>query len=371
MKHRKAHVLLVDDDAKSLLALRAVLEPLGQNLLCARSGEQALRLMLDHDPAVVVLDVRMPGMNGFDTARAIRARKRSGHVPIIFLTGSSGQRDTAFRSYDVGAVDYLVKPVDAPALRAKVAVFVELQRRNAALAAEIAERKAVEKRLRESQAQLRALAARLASAREEERARIAREVHDELGQALTGLKMDVMWLGKHLDKAQGALLEKVATMRHLLDATVQVVRRISTGMRPVILDDNMGLVAAIGWQAKEFQKRMGIRCRVELPAAPVDADGALSTAVFRIFQEVLTNISRHARASSVSVRLEVARSRLTLTVQDDGIGIAARAVRAPASLGLLGMQERAQQFGGELRVRGIRGHGTTVTLRMPLPPART
>lgn len=369
MKHWKADVLLVEDEPKSLLALQALLEPLGQNLLCARSGEQALRLMLDHDPAVVVLDVRMPGMNGFDTARAIRARERSGHVPIIFLTGAAGQRDPAIRGYDVGAVDYLVKPVAAPALRAKVAVFVELQRRNAALAAEIVERKAAEERLRESQAQLRALAARLATAREEERARIAREVHDELGQILTGLKMDVMWLGKHLDKAQGALLKKVATMRELVDATVQVVRRISTGMRPGILDD-MGLVAAIGWQAQEFQKRMGIRCRVELPAAPLEADGALSTAVFRIFQEVLTNISRHARASSVSVRLEVARSRLMLTVKDDGVGIAPGAVRAKESLGLLGMQERAQQFGGELRVRGIRGRGTTVTLRMPLAPAR-
>jgi signal transduction histidine kinase len=369
MKHWKADVLLVDDEPKNLLALRALLEPLGQNLLVARSGEQALRLMLDHDPAVIVLDVRLPGMNGFDTARAIRARERSGHVPIIFLTGVSGQTDPAIRGYDVGAVDYLVKPVVAPVLRAKVAVFVELQRRNAALAAEIAERKAAEQRLHESQAQLRALAARLATAREEERARIAREVHDELGQVLTGLKMDVMWLGKHLDKTQGALLDKVATMRQLVDATVQVVRRISTGMRPGILDD-MGLVAAIGWQANEFQKRMGIRCRVELPAAPLEADSALSTAVFRIFQEVLTNISRHARASSVSVRLEVERSRLMLTVKDDGVGIAASAVRAPASMGLLGMQERAQQFGGELRVRGIRGRGTTVTLRMPLAPAR-
>lgn len=369
MSDRKADVLLVDDEPKSLLALQALLAPLGQNLLCARSGEEALRLVLDHDPAVIVLDVRMPGLDGFETARTIRTRERSRHIPIIFLTGVSETLDVTFRGYEVGAVDYLVKPVVAQVLRSKVAVFVEMYRQNAALAAEIAERKAAEARLRESEAQLRALAARLVSIREEERAGIAREVHDELGQVLTGLKMDVTWLSKHLGKEQKALLHKTAAMRRLIDSTVQVVRRIATGMRPEILD-GMGLVAAIGWQAKEFQKRMGIRCRVELPAAQVDLGGELSTAVFRIFQEILTNIARHAKAGSVGVQLQISAKRLALTVTDDGIGIAQTAVRARESLGLLGMQERAQQFGGDVSIRGVPGQGTTVVLRVPLSPAR-
>ncbi|HEX9185020.1 MAG TPA: response regulator [Burkholderiales bacterium] len=369
MNDLKADVLLVDDEPKSLLALQALLAPLGQNLLCARSGEEALRLVLDHDPAVIVLDVRMPGLDGFETARTIRTRERSRHIPIIFLTGVSETLDVAFRGYEVGAVDYLVKPVVAQVLRSKVAVFVEMYRQNAALAAEVAERKAAEERLRESEAQLRALAARLVSIREEERARIAREVHDELGQVLTGLKMDVTWLSKHLGKEQKALLRKAATMRRLIDSTVLVVRRIATGMRPEILD-GMGLVAAIGWQAKEFQKRMGIRCRVKLPAAQVDLGGELSTAVFRIFQERLTNIARHAGAGSVGVQLQVSAQRLALTVTDDGIGIAQSALRARESLGLLGMQERAQQFGGELSIRGGPGQGTTVVLCVPLSAAR-
>lgn len=368
MNDWKADVLLVDDEPKSLLALRALLEPLGQNLLSAASGEEALRLVLDHDPAVIVLDVRMQGMDGFETARRIRTRERSSRIPIIFLTGASGKMDAAFRGYEVGAVDYLIKPVVAQVLRSKVAVFVELQRRTAALGAEVAERKSTEERLRTSEGQLRALAARLISIREEERARIAREVHDELGQVLTGLKMDVMWLGKHLGKEHKALQEKTETMRQLIDSTVQVVRRIATGMRPEILDD-MGLVAAIAWQAKEFQKRMGIRCRVELPSRHADLGGARSTAVFRIFQEILTNIARHAGASSVGVRLEIVSEHLTLAVTDDGVGIAESAVHARESLGLLGMQERAQQFGGELRIDGAAGKGTTVTLRLPLSPA--
>jgi signal transduction histidine kinase len=369
MNDWKADVLLVDDDPKNLLALQALLEPLGQNLLSAQTGEQALRLVLDRDPAVIVLDVRMAGMDGFETARLIRGRERSRHIPIIFLTGVSTEMASVFRAYETGAVDYLVKPVVPEVLRSKVSVFVELQRRSAALVDEIAERKTAQERLRESEVQLRALAARLISIREEERGRIAREVHDELGQVLTGLKMDVMWLRKHLRKDQGPLLEKAETMRGLIDSTMQVVRRISTGMRPEVLD-HMGLVAAIGWQAKEFQKRLGIRCRVELPAGNPELDGALATAVFRIFQEILTNIARHAEAGSVSVQLQISDVRLALEVTDDGIGIAESAVHARESLGLLGMQERAQQFGGELSIRPGPGRGTTMALCIPLPVAQ-
>lgn len=369
MSDLKVDVLLVDDEPGNLLALEALLEPLGQNLLSARSGEEALRLLLDHDPAVVVLDVRMPGMDGFETARLIRGRERSRHLPIIFLTGVSSEMESAFRGYEVGAVDYVMKPVAPEMLRSKVSVFVELHRKNAALAGEVNERKLAEQRLRESEVQLRALAARLISIREEERTSMAREIHDELGQVLTGLKMDVMWLRKHIDRKQKPLLQKTETMRRLIDSTMQVVRRIATGMRPEILDE-MGLVAAIAWQAKEFQKRMGIRCRVQLPAERADLGTALGTAVFRIFQEILTNIARHAKASSVSVQMTISKERLTLEVADDGCGIADGAVHARASLGLLGMQERAQLFGGEVSIRGTPGNGTTVSLAIPLPHAR-
>ncbi len=364
----KADVLLVDDESKNLLALRALLEPLGQHLVTARSGQEALRLVLKHDFAVIVLDVRMPGMDGFETARFIRERARSRHIPIIFLTGVSREMESAFRGYEVGAVDYLMKPIVPEVLRSKVSVFVELHRKNAALTGEIAERKLAEERLRESEVKLRALAARLLSIREEERARIAREIHDELGQVLTGLKMDVMWLAKQLDSSQEALLARTETMRQLIDSTVQVVRRISTGMRPEILDD-MGLVAAIGWQTKEFQKRMGIRCRVELPPQQPQLPGELATAVFRIYQEILTNIARHAKATSVGVQLNITRDRLTLNVTDDGVGMPDDVVHAASSLGLLGMRERAQLFGGEVSFHGSPGQGTRVSLSIPLPAA--
>ena len=365
----KADVLLVDDDPKNLMALEALLEPLAQNMITARSGKEALRLVLNHHFAVIVLDVRMPDMDGFETARIIRERERSRHIPIIFLTGVSKEVESAFRGYEVGAVDYLMKPVVPEVLRSKVSVFVELHRKTTALASEIAERKIAEERLRESEVQLRALAARLFSIREDERARIAREIHDELGQVLTGLKMDVMWLSKQLDNEHKPLLARIETMRQLIDSTVQVVRRISTGMRPEILDD-MGLVAAIRWQSKEFQKRLGIRCRVELPGDQIHLGSELSTAVFRIFQEMLTNIARHAKAGSVTVKLNISKERLTLKVADDGVGMGESAPQARASLGLLGMRERAQLFGGEVTFQATPGRGTTVLLSIPLPDQR-
>lgn len=365
MDNVKVDILMVDDEPDNLLALEGLLESLGQNLLRAQSGEEALRLVLKHNPAVILLDVRMPGIDGFETARMIRRRERSRHTPIIFLTGLSREMESAFRGYEVGAVDYLTKPLVPEVLRSKVSVFVDLHKKNAALTSEIKERKVAEAQLRDSEVQLRALAARLISIREEERARIAREIHDELGQVLTGLKMDIMWLAKRLAGSEAQLVEKTETMCRLIDSTMHLIRRISTGLRPEILDD-MGLVAAIGWQAKEFQKRMGMRCRIRLPEDQAVPDKELSTAVFRIFQEILTNIARHAKASSVNVQLGIADDFLKLEVADDGIGISESQIRGHGSLGLLGMQERAQLFGGKVSIRGTSGRGTTVSVTIPM-----
>jgi signal transduction histidine kinase len=254
-----------------------------------------------------------------------------------------------FRGYEVGAVDYLMKPVVPEILKSKVAVFVELHRKT--------------ERLRESEEKLRRLAAHLISVREEERAHIAREIHDELGQVLTGLKMEVGWLAKRLNEA--ALVEKTDSMAKLIDSTVQTVRKIATGLRPEMLDD-MGLVAAVGWQVKEFQKRTGIRCRAKLPPETAKIDIDLSTTMFRIFQEILTNVARHSRATRVDIDLAIDPERVSLEVMDNGVGIAEADRHGRKSLGLLGMHERALLFGGEVRITGTAGHGTRVSVAIPI-----
>src|SRR5438309_12068756 len=182
-----ASVLIVDDDKRNLMAMRELLQCLGQNLVLADSGEAALRCVLQDDFAVILLDARMPGIDGFETARLIRERQRSRHIPIIFVTAARDDLGSMFRGYEVGAVDYIVKPLIPEVLKSKIAVFIELYAKNAALVREIAEHEQTGTRLRESEENLRALTARLRSVREDEQIRIAREFHDELGQALTGL----------------------------------------------------------------------------------------------------------------------------------------------------------------------------------------
>ena len=214
------------------------------------------------------------------------------------------------------------------------------------------------------QAQLRELAAYLQNAREEERAAIARELHDEFGQALTALKIDLAWLDRRLPPRRADLTAKVNAMSALLHDTIGAVRRVTAGLRPGLLDD-LGLVAAIEWQAQEFAGRTGLACELRLGEQDLALDRDLATALFRIFQEALTNVARHAAATRVEVALEDRPDVLTLVVRDNGKGIAPGQEFAPHSLGLLGMRERARAWGGDVMIAGVAGQGTTVTVRIP------
>jgi PAS domain S-box-containing protein len=241
------------------------------------------------------------------------------------------------------------------------------------IARDITEQKRAEEALRASREQLRALASHLESVREEERKLIAREIHDELGQSLTGFKMDLAWIRNRLqspdaDLARPALLEKIGAMGGLIDDTAGLIRKICTELRPGVLDD-LGLSAAIEWQAREFQGRTGIACAVALDAGNLDVDAERSTALFRIFQEVLTNVARHARATRVEVRMDKIEEQIILEVRDNGRGIEESELAGVKSLGLLGMRERASLLGGQVAIRGRRGEGTRVTVS--IPPGRS
>lgn len=225
--------------------------------------------------------------------------------------------------------------------------------------------------LRNSQEQLRALAAHLQSVREEERKLMTREIHDELGQALTGFKMDLAWIRNRLQGEEAAasrqsILEKIAKMGTLLDATANLMRRLCTELRPGVLDD-LGLAAAIEWQAGEYQSRTGIICETKLELGEMEVEPDRSTALFRIFQELLTNVARHARATRVEATIRKAGMDVIMEVKDNGRGITKGEIAGKKSLGLLGMRERALILGGDVEIRGVAGKGTTVKVRMPLP----
>src|SRR5687768_13690866 len=357
-----ASVLVVDDDSANRLALREALSPLGARLVMAASGEEALRRVLEDDFAAILMDVRMPGIDGFTTATMIRERSRSRNTPIIFMTAAMEDVGAMFRGYRAGAVDYLAKPVVAEVLRSKLAVFIGLHDMNRMLSAELAERAMTEQRLRASEENLRALAGHLQSVREEERIHIAREIHDELGQALTGLKFDINALAKGCS-ADPAVAERTANLGQAIDRIINSVRRIASGLRPEVLDE-IGLSAAVEWQAREFQRRTGVRCLVEISEGFADPDKERSTALFRIFQELLTNVARHANATRVSVHL-TDEEALRLKVEDNGRGIQEQEFESPRSLGFLGLRERVLAFGGSIEVKGQEGKGTCVDVAIP------
>ena len=361
----QACILVVDDDPKNRMAMEELLRSSGHDVVLAESGEEALRWVLKRDFAAVLMDVRMPGVDGFTTARMIRERERSRSTPIIFLTGAYEDLSSMFRGYEAGAVDYMVKPIVPEVLKFKISVFVDLYKKNFALTREIAERRRAEEHLKNSQENLRALAVRLQSVREEEWTRIAREIHDELGQALTGLKMDLTWLAKKLPADQKTLATKTSSMFDLIDGTIQSVRKIATRLRPEVLDE-LGLAPAIEWQAKEFQKRSGIRCRLSLPENALPLDRERSTAAFRVFQELLTNTARHANATRIDVAMQVDSRALVLRVDDNGKGIDPSAITSPKSLGFMGMRERVLPFGGTVEITAVQGEGTRVKVSIPL-----
>ncbi len=235
---------------------------------------------------------------------------------------------------------------------------------------DITDRKRGQEALLNSRNQLAALAVRLESVREEERTRIALEVHDVLGQALTGLKLDVAWVHKRITESieparPAAVLARLASALELLDSTIQSVRDVATTLRPGVLDE-LGLEAAVEWQVREFQHRTGIACETTIWPHNMVLGPEQSTALFRILQEVLTNVVRHAQATKVHIKLEQSGEQVSLQVQDDGRGISGVEQSGPKAFGLLGMRLRAQQQGGSFDIQGTPGMGTTVTVSIPL-----
>lgn len=235
---------------------------------------------------------------------------------------------------------------------------------------DITERRRGEELLVLQTEQLRALADRLQSVREEDRKRVARDLHDQIGQILTAIKMDMSWIRRHLPEPAHEVLARLKESIQLIDEGVKTVRAICSGLRPGALDD-LGLAAAIEWQASEFTSRNGVPCQVSVPAVDLHHDGHRAIATFRIFQECLTNVIRHAQAKSVRVALRQDEENIILVVEDDGIGFCeADQSRSLGCLGLLGMKERAQFCGGDVHISSSPGKGTTVTIRVPVDTPR-
>lgn len=234
---------------------------------------------------------------------------------------------------------------------------------------DITERRQAEQKIRESEASLRELAARLEQIREEERARIASAIHDELGHALTDMKLDLAWIDRRLNaqglRRQTAIRQRLAQVIRNVDGLAQGVRRIATELRPAVLDA-LGLLPAIEWQAQEFQRQTGIHCRVASDEGGIPVPFEQSTALFRALQELLTNIVKHAAATQVVIHLAVAPEQVVLEVTDNGRGFPANEPFCPTALGLLSIRERAAALGGVVQIESAPGKGAKVAVKLPV-----
>lgn len=348
----KANILMVDDQPAKLLSYEAILNELGENLIKANSGREALEHLLKTDIAVVLMDVSMPELDGFELAEMIRQHPRFQKTAIIFISAVHLTDLDRLKGYQRGAVDYISVPVVPELLRAKVSVFAELHRKT--------------HQLEVLNSELRRLSSSLIATQDEERRRIARELHDGLGQDLVAIKM---MLDGMLQQDNSAAKKQVATdVSTLIDRTIQQVRSISHLLHPPLLDE-VGLRAALKWYLEGFSKRSGIETDLDVqPSSFPRIAPELETAVFRIVQEALTNVFRHSGARKGWVTVLKQDSQVVVTIRDDGKGIPDRVAEfRPDSIGIGigGMRQRIKEFGGELQLRNS-NPGTIVEVVIPI-----
>ena len=349
----KVNVLMVDDQPAKLLTYEAILADLDENLISARSGAEALDLLLKKDVAVVLTDVSMPGMDGFELADTIRQHPRFQQMPIIFISAVCVTDYDRLKGYQTGAVDYISVPIVPELLRAKVSVFAELHRR--------------EVQLETLNRELRRLSNSLIAAQDDERRRIARALHDGLGQELTAAKMVLDGILLHDEPAESPKALAAADASSMIDRALQQVRSISHLLHPPLLDE-IGLSSAIAWFLDGFTKRSGIGTSLDLqPSEFPRFPSELETAVFRIVQEALNNVFRHSGAHNSWVALHHQDAHLVGSVRDNGKGIGAAILECrPDSIGvgIGGMRQRLKELGGELRLRNC-NPGTLVEFTIP------
>ncbi len=468
-------ILLVDDNEGNLIALEAILRELGQELVRARSGQECLRLLFDRDFAVILLDVRMPEMDGYETAELIRKRQRSRHTPIIFITAADARPAEIARGYAVGAVDYIFKPFMPDVLKAKARIFLELYRKSEETRAsearlrtlianlpgavyrreadpqgaalffsesieqlcgyaaddflrgthawmEIAENEdahiataqlaeaarhpgayALEYRIRHRDGRIRwvldrghlsregektylegvllditdrkvaedslnDLLGRLLQTQDEERRKIARELHDSTSPTLTGL-ISKLYSLRHRGNTDPAASQTLDEGLRLAEDTANVIRNIAYMLHPRLLDEN-GLLPSLRWYVNRFTQRTGIGVVMHLPEELPRYGQEMETALFRVVQESLTNIMRHSGSKAAEIQLIAGKRELLLSIGDQGVGLpettAAGRDGAVKGIGIAGMRERLRQLGGRLEIASS-GAGTRVTAMLPLP----
>jgi signal transduction histidine kinase len=343
-------VLLVDDEARNLDALESVLDNPEYHLVRAQDAEQALLALIQTDFAVIVLDVRMPNMSGLQLAQVIKQRKKTQHIPIIFLTAYYQEDEHMIQGYGAGAVDYLNKPFNPVVMRSKVAVFVDLYRKTRALESEIAGRKRLE--------------AEIAEVAEREQRRLGQELHDGLGQQMVGIGYMISALLAKLEKASPSVTKEAERLQHLITESVEKARMLAKGFYPVELE-RRGLFVALQEIARGAEQLHPVSSVVESDESScAQMNDQVAVQIFRIAQEAVHNVIKHAQAKKIAISLATVNGDIVLTVKDDGIGFPPNADEK-TGMGLQIMQYRAQMIGGRVDFRNDPDGGAVITCTAP------
>lgn len=352
-------ILVVDDAPINLEIITTELTKRGYDVLVARSGLEAIERAESSRPDLILLDVLMPGIDGFETCRRLKLGEATRDIPVIFMTALTAT-DDKIEGFRVGAVDYVTKPLNVTEVATRVATHLTLDA--------LRQREAAQNRQlrQEMRAREQDLCAKREEAREEERKHIARELHDELGQHLSALRLELSYARMRWGVDNPELREKVESMQRSIDDVICVVRDLAARLRPTVLD--LGIATALEWLVAEFQTTSRVRCDLQLDALVVDLSPWQTSNVFRLVQESLTNIARHAHARSARVSLRRQSNSYVLRVTDDGLGFDPTAVGIK-SLGIEGMRERAQMLDGQLTIRTEPGKGTDIVLTFPVVAA--
>jgi signal transduction histidine kinase len=353
LAREKVNILMVDDQPAKLLSFEAILGELGENLIKAGTATEALECLLKNDVAVVLMDVSMPDIDGFELADMIRQHPRFQKTAIIFISAIHLTDMDRMQGYERGGVDYISVPVIPELLRAKVSVFAELHRKT--------------RQLEILNMELRSLSGRLIAMQDDERRRFARELHDGLGQELTAAKMaiDSVLIQGPTELNRQAIMQASS----LVDGAIQQVRSVSHLLHPPLLDE-IGLDAALSWYSEGLTKRSGIETSIEME--PTDfprLTPSLETMVFRIIQEALTNVFRHSAAKKCWVSVAKKENQVRVTVRDDGKGITEEiAAFHPEKIGvgIGGIRQRIKEVGGVMTLRNAQPQGAILETVIPI-----
>ncbi|MBI5563478.1 MAG: response regulator [Chloroflexi bacterium] len=376
------NILIVDDTPINLGVVVNYLESYGFGIRIARSGETALKRVKYNRPDIILLDILMPGMDGFETCRQLKSLEATKDIPVIFMTSLTSVEDKV-KGFEAGAVDYVTKPLHQEEVLARVRTHLRLQdltlslqekNQQLELSSQV-ERERLFEAIDQQREQLRALNQKLTEVQEAERKQLARELHDEMGQALTAISIDLAAVTQELDGAgtpaagTPALHDRLAEAKSLVDQTLEQIRELSFRLRPAMLDD-LGLAPALQWYIRQYAQRVNLDVRLDISNLEERLPAHVETALYRIFQEALTNVSRHAQASTVQLRLHRSGATVIAHIEDNGRGFDVQHVfngsLPKQGIGLLGMRERVTLLGGAFSLYSEPGHGTQVSIEIPL-----